>query len=596
MSCSTTTLGKFSVSFLKNIYGLNDSQAKSMFHTNLRLHREHPEYVSDTESYQRSLSDLQSVLNNSPLSDAKKSRLSAKIQEISSNVPSDPEKYAIINLSINAEISKRLFDSYFTNLKVSNAGLGLEIEDLKENYERLVEEYFTNKEIIDSRWNRIPKTALIDPMPQDRGTQYAISTLYSLSRCNLCGRFVNATVSSIHNCPVSTNLQESLRLATRLSTYSAPTRREYSEPVMPMSMEEFQDRYDFAKQEIAEGKPLPSLPYNEDGFITAGIAARGKNTFGIELEVDFPNEEPEYDDWNDEYDYDSFSLRYELTNELFRQGLVISPQIQRWHFVGGQDRPGGEYREDPNGWVCEFDRSIDPYQGSRGVEIKSQILYDEKQTWDNIAKISAQLERFNAQATRRTGMHINIGGSEFSSETPEAHNSLLKLAAAYDDVLIRLAHNPQSGPQHRGRAYCAPANLPPEGYESVSSARAYSNHYQAFNLGHLPGAGESHRTSSRVEVRLWDGATDLGRIQAAVAVSAAFVELALRGQKPDNPEQIAGYSSARFGIGKLSGEDWELATLPFRKFVSLMETAGLKSEHHKKSLFHLFAESRWYRN
>lgn len=594
MSCSTTTLGKFSVSFLKNIYSLNDSQAKSMFHTNLRLQRTHGEISSD-ESYQRSLSDLQNIVLTSNLSDAKKSRLNSKIQEIVQHSPNDSEKYAIVNLSINAEISKRLLDSYFSNLMVSNPGLGLTVEDMKENYSRLINEYFDNKEIINSRWDRIPKTTLIDPMPQDRGTQYAVSTIYALNRCRLCGRFVNNTVINLHDCPISNNLQESLALSASLSAHIAPTRKEYSEAVMPISMEEFQDRYDSAKQLILDGASLPTIPYTEDGFVTAGIASRGNNTFGIELEVDFPSEEPEYDEWNDEYDYDSFSLRHLLTGALFREGVVISPHIQRWHYVGGQDRPGGEYREDPNGWVCEFDRSIDPYEGSRGVEIKSQILYDEKQTWENIAKISSAMQRFNAKATKRTGMHINIGGQEFSSETPKAHNNLLKLAAAYDDVLIRLAHNPESGIQHRGRGYCAPANLPPQGYESVSSARAYSNHYQAFNLGHLPGAGESHRASSRVEVRFWDGATDLGRIQAAVAVSAAFVELALRGQQPDQEEQIAGFSAARFGTRKLVREEWEQATLPFRKFMSLMEIAGLKSEAHKKSLFHLFAESRWYR-
>lgn len=603
MSCSTTTLGKFSVSFLKSFYNLNDSQAKSIFHTNLRLHREHPEYVSDIESYRRSLEDLKHSVENSSLSEAKKNRLLEKISEISSASPTDPEKYAIINLTINAEISKRLLDSYFDNLIAANPDMELTKENLKDNYNRLLAEYAENKEAINSRWEIINHTALIDPMPQDRGTQYAMSTIYSLSRCNLCGQFISRSVpSSVHNCPVSQNLREAARLSglpiglANQPTHFSPTRKEYSEPLMPMSMDEFQDRYDLSKQDIAERKPLPVLNSPEEGFVTAGIAARGRNTFGIELEVDFPSEEPDYDEWEEQYDYDSFYLRHRLAAELYREGITVSPHIQRWHFVGGQDRPGGEYREDPNAWVCEFDRSIDPYEGNRGVEIKSQILFDEAQTWNNIAKITENLERYNAKATQRTGMHINIGGQEFSNESPTAHNNLLKLAAAYDDVLIRLAHNPKSGVQHRGRSYCSPASLPPSGYESVSAARAYSNHYQAFNLGHLPGTGESHRGSSRVEVRFWDGATDLGRIQGAVSVSAALVELALRGQQPDHPEQLAGYSSSRFGTGKLSGEDWELATLPFRKFISLLEIAGLKSEQHKKLFFQMFAESRWYRN
>lgn len=631
MSCRTTPAGRLSVSFLKNNYGFTESQCMSLFHGILRKYRASNISTEDVEAaYERGTSELSVSIESLDISPSKKESLKQKLADMT-HAASDPEqRFAISQLIRTGDTANAMIQTTLT-LAHARQNSRMSFPETRENYLSLLEEYKNNKDYIESHADLFPMQDLIEGYPQDKATTYAINAINNSRRCIHCGRFVGLT--AIHTCPVSEivespganyespfaryegGLPSYAAAASLNTTASSPSaartvspiqndininigrKDSYSETIYPMSMEEFQERYDIAKLRVQSGAPVPEIPFNEDGFVTAGISRRnGGNTFGIELEVDFPFESPDEDD--EEYYEDSeleFYSRHNLAQELYRQGITISPNIQRWHFVGENERPGGEYTEAINGWICEFDRSVDPYQGARGVEIKSQILYDEKATWENIQKISESLKRHNARATPRTGMHINIGGAEFSNTNPTAHNSLLKLAAAYDDVLIRLAHNPQSGKQHRGRGYCSTAYLPPEGYGSVSSARAHSNHYQAFNLGHLPSEGESHRKSSRVEVRFWDGATDFGRIQTAVAISAALVELALRNQDPHNEPQESGYHASRFGTQRMEGQTWEESTLSFRKFISLMEVAGLKTEAHKNAFFHLFAESRWTR-
>lgn len=625
MSCRTTPAGRLSVSFLKHRYGFTDSQSMSLFHASLRKFRgmDIPQ-EEVAASYLRSLEEIKGSINFSLLTANKKEHLLSKLGSLNGD-QADSYKYAISQLIRTADTAKAMID---TSVSLAHASQSqrMSLADTFKNYRALIDEYYQNRQAINNSEDLLNQFDLLEGYPKDKATQYAINSLHSSRRCVTCGRFVGLT--SIHACPEndsepnSVNNTEARRpqiqvdysalndimgsrrieLSRSLRNYVEPesvavaNRKEYSEPVMPMSMEEFQERYDAARLRIQAGEKVPTIDFNSEGSVTGGLSRReGGNTFGIELEVDFPNEDPEYGDYDDDGE-PSFYGRHNLAAELFRNGVTVSPHIQRWHYIGENDRPGGEYVDAINGWICEYDRSVDPYQGLRGVEVKSQILYDEPATWDNIKKISEAMERHKAKPTLRTGMHINIGGSEFPNTNPKAHNNLLKIASAYDDTLIRLAHNPASGNQHRGRGYCAPAYLPPEGYASISSARANSNHYQAFNLAHLPSDGENHRNCSRVEVRFWDGATDLGRIQSAVAISTALVELALRGQEPGQSTEIAGSHARRFGISKLEGSGWEEATLSFRKFISLMEIAGLKSESHKDAFFHLFTESRWTRD
>jgi hypothetical protein len=632
MSCRTTAVGRFSIDLLKNLYPFTESQAMSIFH---KLTREYADSEASEDSietdYRRALTDLIRQIGNAEgIQESKKQRLFAKLNELRANDNDTKHKYAVGRITRTADLANALINTHISVTHRYQERLSK--AQVEQNYKDLLKEFSNNRAVVIANAESVLRpSANIDGIPEDKATRYALGALASGLQCLDCGRFTG--LSSIHICPSQppagreqaeaqsndseplnrniinpqiATLQleplDTLQLAPSLPIdYNITSSK--SEPIIPMSMEEFQDRYDTARRLVLSGEPVPVIGYASEGDVTAGLSSRnGGNTFGIELEVDFPNELPpedydyyEEDDEDDEESDYNFNKRHLLAQDIYAEGVSLSPRVQRWHYIADSARPGGEYLDMVNGWICEYDRSVDPYRGNRGVEVKSQILYDEPATWENIRKISEKMQQHGAQPTPRTGMHINIGGAGFDSTNPRAHNRLLRLAEAYDDTLIRLAHNPASGSAHRGRSYCAPASIPPIGYESVSKARAYSNHYQAFNLAHLPSDGEPHKNSSRVEVRFWDAAVDLGRIQSAVAISTALVELAIRDQSPGQEKELAGSHIERFGSTKLEGDIWEASTLSFRNFTSLMELAGLKSEVHKQSLFYLFAESRWNR-
>jgi hypothetical protein len=219
-------------------------------------------------------------------------------------------------------------------------------------------------------------------------------------------------------------------------------------------------------------------------------------------------------------------------------------------------------------------------------------LYDEPRTWENIAAICSAAAALGGKATMRTGMHVNVGGSKFDTTDPAEHNALLNMAAAYDDTLIRLAHNPASGPTHRGRHYCRYVEVPPGGFQTINHAQRSAGHYQALNMGHLS-VNSRHGRSSRIEMRMWDGTLDPGRIQTAVTTSLAMTHLALSGVQPGQGPERAGTHRNTYGPRKLEGQAWTDATESFRRFAALMVRAGAGNTHQLKALTKMFAESRW---
>lgn len=353
---------------------------------------------------------------------------------------------------------------------------------------------------------------------------------------------------------------------------------------LPWDVEEFQKSYNEARLRINQQNYF--LPANLEleaipGAITGGLGAEnGGNSFGIEIEIDFPD---------DQYPYTS---RYELAKRLHAEGIARHPQVAGWHFVG-PGRDGGNFTFGANDWICEFDRTVDNVEGERGVEIKSQIMFDEPDTWKNLRRVCEIATELGGKPTQRTGLHVNVGGLKFPKDNPAVHNSLLNLVATYDDTILRLAHNPLSGPTHRGRQYCQPVQVPPDGFRNVHQAKAYANHYQAFNLNHLPEEGERHKRSSRVEVRVWDSTLDPVRIQTAITLSLALVQGGIDQIPPGGETELAGAHHSKQGGRRLSGEAWESSTESFRRLVSLMSDLGAKTQWHKESLTTMFASSKW---
>lgn len=606
MSCRTTPAGSLATTFIQRRFGLEDGQCTSLFHE-LRREAEarSPEEIHnslDSYVYSEAIASMAQDIQDRPeWSDAMRARALARVTNaVAAGNPSSDIMYAVGNITRRARHASASLTSLLQGLA---ATYEITPAQIKGEFRRLYNEYdrsFQGREELFFR--------NIANIPSDQATAYALGVITNDARCTSCGRFLGAAA---HVCPSDATqhlplVSQNVSLSDFFNSTNGPseitldvpavapteipamdTSLPVREPVVvePWDMEAFQAVYDEVRERSRSGDyRVPAFENPGPGEVTGGLGARnGGNSFGIELEIDFPD-----DNW-------PYNARQRFAEILHNEGIVRSPEVERWHFVGDQ-RPGGDYVESNNDWVCEFDRSVDDVDGERGVEIKSQILYDEPETWENLAVILDVAKELGGKPTMRTGLHVNVGGASFPSDDPSAHNALLRIAGAYDDTLIRLAHNPLSGPVHRGRGYCGYAWMPPEGFDNVAHARSYSNHYQAFNLGHLPSAGERHRRSSRIEVRLWDSTLDLGRIQTAVTSSLAVVKLALLGAEPGQGPERAGTHRDTFGTSRLSGEEWELSTQSFRRFVTLLGAAGANTETHRKALTSMFAASRWQSN
>ncbi len=251
---------------------------------------------------------------------------------------------------------------------------------------------------------------------------------------------------------------------------------------------------------------------------------------------------------------------------------------------------GGGYSDAPDRWSVEFDRSVDDCGGRRGCEIVSPIMYDEPQTWENLRRVCEIVERHGGRVTRRTGLHVNVGAGDFD-HTVENHNRLLRLAEAYEDVLVRCAHNPAAGPRHRGRDYCRPSVVPTAGYQSIRDAQVSNGHRAMVNLDHLPAEGAPVTATSRVEVRLFDGTVDPGRVQTNIKVALGLVAAAGRGVTPPGEVEPAGTHRARAGQRRLGGEAWRTDTASFRQLADILFTRA----QDKTQLVAAFAATSWQR-
>lgn len=343
------------------------------------------------------------------------------------------------------------------------------------------------------------------------------------------------------------------------------------------NMDSFQSAWDEAKARINAGEN--ALPYMTENA-TGGLGARvGGRSFGIEIEVDFP----------DSMTYEEKTL---VAREMYEAGLARGPQVRPWHWA---NRGGGGYSDDPGSWAVEFDRTVDDVQGRRGCEIVSPILYDEPQTWENLKKVCEIVQRHGGRATPRTGLHINIGASDFD-HTVENHNRLLGLSQAYEDQLVRVSHNPQSGPTHRGRTFCTPSQIPAGGYRRIRHAQIDNGHRSMVNLDHVPAEGDPIVASTRVEVRIFDGAVDPGRIQTNVKVALGLVNAATRGvEVPEQTEPAGTHRARNSGANgrarRLSGQEWVDDTATFRRFADTL----FSRDEDKRQLVHAFAATRWQR-
>jgi len=321
-----------------------------------------------------------------------------------------------------------------------------------------------------------------------------------------------------------------------------------------------------------------------EGFGVPTVGINGARTFGIEIEIDFPNSS----EWGREQTL--------LAEALYSAGLARDDEFHDWHTAARRSNDDGTrgYSTDRNAWSVEFDRSVDDVNGQRGAEIVSPILTDTPEVWRDVEQVLAIVRSLGGETTRRTGLHVNIGCSDMDRSSL---TGLVRINSQFDDLIVRLSHTNEIGEHHRGRSYCRPVWYD---RDSASSSRladyVYENngHTSAVNLAHTSRLISGRPSNSaRIEFRYFDGTLEIQRIQAHVMLCIAMVNASIADISCDLQTQRGGeHVSARRSGSRartLSGEAWRNDTLRVRQFIDLIRLPAPAAT----MVAALYRNSRW---
>lgn len=328
--------------------------------------------------------------------------------------------------------------------------------------------------------------------------------------------------------------------------------------------------------------------YREEGFTNAfhlmGVSDPRGRSFGLEIEVDFPNSS----NWGQE--------RADLAYRLGQEGLSRHQRPLGWHYAarGGERYGEPSYSDDLSTWTVESDSSVDGVGGARGCEIVSPILYNTPEAWEAVKKVIGIVNELGGKVTSRTGLHVNIGASDFDTSLTKA-TVLTGITRRFDDVMVRLSHSPEIGSAHRGRHYCHTPATARGTRRDPYYLIAGNGHHSAVNLTHIPQPGGRARSSSRVEFRIFDGTLDMGRLQMNVELCMALMAHAVTstGGESYGDHVIGGHHhSQRNGrpARRLTGAEFRESTLEMRTFLDTLRV----DETLAKKLILAYRTSRWH--
>lgn len=330
----------------------------------------------------------------------------------------------------------------------------------------------------------------------------------------------------------------------------------------------FQADYDAAKQRAANGEQV--IPYMRENA-TDGLGARdGGRAFGVEIEFDIAPGR------------DRRQVLNAIGRALHEAGLTRTASQQGYHSA---DRRG--YTENHNGgWSFEDDCTV-------AGEIVSPIMYDEPQTWDNLATVMRIVRENGGVATTGTGAHVHVSTHNYD-HTVENHNRLMSTFAENEDLIYRLSTNPERG-THRGPRWCRPNSVPSSGYRTVGDASGRNNsHGLGMNLQSVHG-----RDSDHVEFRTFDGSLDPSVMQAQVKLALGITEAAFReaGQTPSAERSPLGsnraHNRAQHGASRrITGDAWKQNTAGFRALADKI----FRRPEDKAQLTALFQQTKWQRS
>jgi len=339
------------------------------------------------------------------------------------------------------------------------------------------------------------------------------------------------------------------------------------------SFEAFEEDYKQALQAKTENNGKPVIAYLRENALDGMATRESGQGFGVELEYEFPNTVT-----------DRVAANGRIGRALHAAGLTPDENQHGYHSAQSNGYPDTHANSNGVGnWSLERDGSVN------GGELVSPTMYDEPETWEKLEKAVKILRDNGAIPTVRAGGHVHVGTGLFGGD-PTKYAELSRLMTQHEDVIYRLASEPERG-THRGIWYAAPSPVVPiHGFSDISSLRNNSGgRGRAINYSSVSGGDQDHS-----EFRLFDSTLNPGAIQAhiklAVAMTHAASKIAENNGTTRGKEKI-GSHSIRFRA-KLLIQEQETLEEESTTFRSLLDTLFVRRED-KAQITALFANTSW---
>lgn len=327
-----------------------------------------------------------------------------------------------------------------------------------------------------------------------------------------------------------------------------------------------------------------TVPYLRDNVLD-GMAQRGSGqAFGMEIEYEFPPSMNRVD---------VRAAQEAIGRELYAAGLASSRNQDGY---GASKRRGfRDTHSAPDGtsnWSWERDGSVN------GGELVSPGLYDEPETWDKLDIAVEILRRNGAISSKRAGAHVHVGTSMYAGD-PKKYAELARLMTQHEDVLFRLAADPNRG-THRNSSYSSPlSDVPTDGFADVSAARRWQGgRTRVLNYGAIsdPATG-GDSGSDHPEFRIFDSSLHAGTMQTqvklAVAMTHAAARIADEGGSVRAKERVGSHAERLKALGtgrrRLTGDALAEDTATFRSFLDTLFARTVD----KDQVTSLFAHTKW---
>jgi hypothetical protein len=328
------------------------------------------------------------------------------------------------------------------------------------------------------------------------------------------------------------------------------------------------------------------------------MAQRGSGqAFGMEIEYEFPPSMGSTE---------RAAAQAAIGRELYAANLTYSDRQQG--YAASKQRGFRDTQVDENGkgnWSWERDGSVN------GGEIVSPGLYDEPETWNNLSKVVEILRTHGAVPSKKAGAHVHVGTGMYNGDAAK-YTELARLMTQHEDVIMRLASDPERG-THRGGSYANPMNtVPADGFSDVGRLKNWQGgRYRVLNFagvntpvtttvtdarGRSTQVQDSTYLRDHPEFRIFDSTLDAAAMQAQVKLSVAMTHAAARiaGDAPTQrtKEELGSHArraKARGSRRRMTSDELKDDTATFR---SLLDTLFTR-EQDKAQMTALFANTKW---